>query len=917
MKGSNLFLDFGDSAPEEPVASNSNAHTKKADKAQSAKSLRNNGNSIDPLQPAKNTSNKKASKENTVSTATMSKTVKNSYKQYLPEDIMKSSVEYFHGDELAANVWMNKYALRDGNVIFELNPDMMHRRIASEFARIESKYPNPMSEEEIYGLLKDFRYIIPQGSPMSGIGNDFQVVSLSNCFVIGNSGNSDSYGGIMKIDQEQVQLMKRRGGVGHDLSHIRPGGSPVKNSALTSTGIVPFMERYSNTTREVAQGGRRGALMLSISIKHPDAEKFIDAKLEQGKITGANVSVKITDEFMRCAMEGKPFVQQYPIDSDKPIVKKEIDATALWNKIIANAWSSAEPGVLFWDTIIRESIPDCYSDFGYRTVSTNPCGEIPLCPYDSCRLQAINLFSYVKNPFTPQAEFDFDLFKKHVTMGQRLMDDLIDLELEKVEKIIAKIEADPESDEIKSVEKNLWLNIKMKCLEGRRTGFGITAEGDMLAALGLRYGSDEATDFAVKVQSTLACSAYRSSVTMAKERGCFPIYDANREKLNPFIQRLAEADPQLYTDMLTYGRRNIALLTIAPTGTVSICTQTTSGIEPVFLVSYKRRKKINPNDKDTSKHKIVQDQSGDYFEEYNVFHPKFIDWLKINGYDADEVMAMKDADLNKIIEKSPYHKATSADIDWVAKVKMQGAIQKWVDHSISVTVNIPKETSKEIVREIYETAWKSGCKGCTIYRDGSRHGVLVSNDEQNHPQFGETKAPKRPKKLDAEIVRFKNNKEDWVAVVGMYEGRPYEIFTGRASNFLLPATVEKGWVIRVKEQGDEHARYDFQFLDPDGYKVTIEGLSRTFKKEYWNYAKLISGILRHGMPIPNVVDLITKLTFDEDTITTWKNGVARALRRYIKDGTATDEVCPDCGQKTVVYSGGCKHCTNCGWSKCS
>lgn len=917
MKGSNLFLDFGDSAPEEPVASNSNAHTKKADKAQSAKSLRNNDNSIDPLQPAKNTSNKKASKENTVSTATMSKTVKNSYKQYLPEDIMKSSVEYFHGDELAANVWMNKYALRDGNVIFELNPDMMHRRIASEFARIESKYPNPMSEEEIYGLLKDFRYIIPQGSPMSGIGNDFQVVSLSNCFVIGNSGNSDSYGGIMKIDQEQVQLMKRRGGVGHDLSHIRPGGSPVKNSALTSTGIVPFMERYSNTTREVAQGGRRGALMLSISIKHPDAEKFIDAKLEQGKITGANVSVKITDEFMRCAMEGKPFVQQYPIDSDKPIVKKEIDATALWNKIIANAWSSAEPGVLFWDTIIRESIPDCYSDFGYRTVSTNPCGEIPLCPYDSCRLQAINLFSYVKNPFTPQAEFDFDLFKKHVTMGQRLMDDLIDLELEKVEKIIAKIEADPESDEIKSVEKNLWLNIKMKCLEGRRTGFGITAEGDMLAALGLRYGSDEATDFAVKVQSTLACSAYRSSVTMAKERGCFPIYDANREKLNPFIQRLAEADPQLYTEMLTYGRRNIALLTIAPTGTVSICTQTTSGIEPVFLVSYKRRKKINPNDKDTSKHKIVQDQSGDYFEEYNVFHPKFIDWLKINGYDADEVMAMKDADLNKIIEKSPYHKATSADIDWVAKVKMQGAIQKWVDHSISVTVNIPKETSKEIVREIYETAWKSGCKGCTIYRDGSRHGVLVSNDEQNHPQFGETKAPKRPKKLDAEIVRFKNNKEDWVAVVGMYEGRPYEIFTGRASNFLLPATVEKGWVIRVKEQGDEHARYDFQFLDPDGYKVTIEGLSRTFKKEYWNYAKLISGILRHGMPIQNVVDLITKLTFDEDTITTWKNGVARALRRYIKDGTATDEVCPDCGQKTVVYSGGCKHCTNCGWSKCS
>ncbi len=847
----------------------------------------------------------------------MDKTEKKTYKQYTTDEIMKSSVDYFRGDELAANVWMNKYALRDVNKIYEQNPDMMHRRIASEFARIERKYPNPMSEEEIYGLLKDFRYIIPQGSPMSGIGNNFQVVSLSNCFVIGNSGNSDSYGGIMKIDQEQVQIMKRRGGVGHDLSHIRPGGSPVKNCALTSTGIVPFMERYSNTTREVAQGGRRGALMLSISIKHPDSEKFIDAKLEQGKITGANVSVKITDEFMRCAMEGKPFVQQYPVDSDNPIVKKEIDASALWNKIIANAWSSAEPGVLFWDTILRESVPDCYADCGYRTVSTNPCGEIPLCPYDSCRLQAINLFSYVENPFTPQAKFNFELFRKHVAMGQRLMDDLIDLELEKVEAIIAKIETDPESEEIKSVEKNLWLNIKMKCLEGRRTGFGITAEGDMLAALGLRYGTEEATEFAVSVQRALACSAYGSSVTMAKERGCFPIYDANREKLNPFIQRLAEADPQLYTDMLTYGRRNIALLTIAPTGTVSICTQTTSGIEPVFLVSYKRRKKINPNDKDTSKHKIVQDQSGDYFEEYNVFHPKFIDWLKVNGYDADEVMSMKDADLNKIIEQSPYYKATSADIDWVNKVKMQGAIQKWVDHSISVTVNIPKETSKEIVREIYETAWKSGCKGCTIYRDGSRHGVLVSNDEQSTPQFAETKAPKRPKKLEAEIVRFKNNREDWIAVVGMYEGRPYEIFTGRATNFYLPPFVEKGWVIRVKEQGYEHARYDFQYLDSDGYKVTMEGLSRTFKQEYWNYAKLISGILRHGMPIPNVVDLIEKLNFDEDSITTWKNGVARALRRYIKDGTATDEVCPDCGQKTVVYSSGCKHCTNCGWSKCS
>ena len=921
MKGNELILDFGDGTLSTPKAEKNSKKRAKTDKAQSDNLLRNNNmipNTSIESHTANNTSSLKTGTETTERTPDMDTKEGNELKQYTTEEIMKSSMEYFHGDELAANVWMNKYALRDGDKIYEENPDMMHRRLAKEFARIEKKYPNPMSEEDIYGLMKDFRYIIPQGSPMSGIGNNFQVVSLSNCFVIGNSGNSDSYGGIMKIDQEQVQLMKRRGGVGHDLSHIRPGGSPVKNSALTSTGIVPFMERYSNTTREVAQGGRRGALMLSISIKHPDAESFIDAKLEQGKITGANVSVKITDEFMQCVMDGKPFVQQYPIDAEKPLVKKEIDARALWNKIISNAWSSAEPGVLFWDTIIRESVPDCYADCGYRTVSTNPCGEIPLCPYDSCRLLAINLYSYVKNPFTKEAEFDFDLFRKHVTMGQRLMDDLIDLELEKVEKIIAKINADPESDEIKSVEKNLWLNIKMKCLEGRRTGFGITAEGDMLAALGLRYGTDEATDMAVKVQKTLACSAYKSSVTMAKERGCFPIYDANREKLNPFIRRIAEADPELYTDMLTYGRRNIALLTIAPTGTVSICTQTTSGIEPVFLVSYKRRKKINPNDKDTSKHKIVQDQSGDYFEEYNVFHPKFIDWLKINGYNAEDVMAMKDADLQNVIEKSPYYKATSADIDWVSKVKMQGAIQKWVDHSISVTVNIPKETTKETVKEIYETAWKSGCKGCTIYRDGSRHGVLVSNDEQqNHQQFGETKAPKRPKKLDAEVLRFKNNKEDWIAVVGMYEGRPYEIFTGRASSFLLPQSVEKGWVIRVKEQGDEHARYDFQFLDPDGYKITIEGLSRTFKQEYWNYAKLISGILRHGMPIPNVVDLISKLNFDEDTITTWKNGVARALRRYIKDGTATDEVCPDCGQKTVVYSGGCKHCTNCGWSKCS
>ena len=824
------------------------------------------------------------------------------YTQYMPEEIMKSSIEYFGGDELAANVWMNKYALRDEDKIYELNPDMMHHRLASEFARIERNYPNPMSEETIYGLLKDFKYIIPQGSPMSGIGN---------------SGASDSYGGIMKIDQEQVQLMKRRGGVGHDLTHIRPAGSPVKNSALTSTGIVPFMERYSNTTREVAQGGRRGALMLSISIKHPNAEQFIDAKLEQGKITGANVSVKVTDEFMECVRDGKPFVQQYPVDSPNPIVRQEIDARKLWNKIIHNAWASAEPGVLFWDTILRESVPDCYADFGYRTVSTNPCGEIPLCPYDSCRLIAVNLFSYVKNPFTPEAEFDFDLFRDHITKAQRLMDDLIDLELEKVNKILAKIDADPESDDIKSVERNLWLNIKMKCLEGRRTGLGITAEGDMLAGMNLRYGTDEATDFAVKVQRTLACAAYGSSVTMAKERGSFPLYDANREKLNPFIMRLAEADPKMYAEMIQNGRRNIALLTIAPTGTVSICTQTTSGIEPVFLVSYKRRKKINPNDKDTSKHKVVKDENGDYFEEYNVLHPKFIDWLKLKGYTMEQIDKMEDKEIDSLIAQSPYYKATSADIDWVNKVKMQGAIQKWVDHSISVTVNIPKETSEEIVSTIYQTAWESGCKGCTIYRDGSRHGVLVSKSEnKNCNEFIESKAPKRPKKLEAEVVRFKNDKEDWIAVVGMYEHRPYEIFTGRAENFVLPKWVEKGWVIRVKEKGDEHARYDFQFLDQDGYPVTIGGLSRMFKKEYWNYAKLISGILRHGMPIPNVVELIGKLNFDVDSITTWSNGVARALKRYIKDGTETGETCPDCGAK-IIYTGGCKSCPNCGWSKCS
>ena len=897
-----LFLDFKEenltSAPQDESGSMSQKQKKNVQKSQSPRKQKKVNNNI----PEQDMTEKE-------------------YTIYSPEDIMKSSVEYFGGDELAANVWMNKYALRDGNDIFELNPDMMHRRLAREFARIENKYPNPMSEDTIYGLMKDFKYIIPQGSPMSGIGNNFQIVSLSNCFVIGNSGNSDSYGGIMKIDQEQVQLMKRRGGVGHDLSHIRPGGSPVKNSALTSTGIVPFMERYSNTTREVAQGGRRGALMLSISIKHPDSEHFIDAKLEQGKITGANVSVKITDEFMHCVATGEPFVQQYPIDSEEPLVRKEIDARALWNKIIANAWASAEPGVLFWDTILRESVPDCYADFGYRTVSTNPCGEIPLCPYDSCRLLAINLYSYVENPFTPQAKFNFELFKDHVTKGQRLMDDLIDLELEKVEKIIQKIDSDPEDEEIKRVEKNLWLNIKMKCLEGRRTGFGITAEGDMLAAMGLRYGSDDAINFSVKVHQTLACTAYGSSVTMAEERGAFPLYDSAREMENPFIQRLAQADPQMYSRMRQFGRRNIALLTIAPTGTVSICTQTTSGIEPVFLVSYKRRKKINPNDKDSSKHTIVKDDSGDYFEEYNVFHPKFITWLEVNNYNVEEVLAMKDADLNKIIEQSPYHLATSADIDWVSKVRMQGAIQKWVDHSISVTVNIPKEATKEIVSTIYQTAWESGCKGCTIYRDGSRNGVLVSKSEKKcdcaENQFIETKAPKRPKKLEAEIVRIKNEKEDWIAVVGMYEGRPYEIFTGRADKVTIPKSIEKGWVVRVKEAGQEHARYDFQYVDEDGFTQTFVGLSRTFKQEYWNYAKLISGILRQGMPIANVVDLISKLTFDVETINTWKNGVQRALKRYAKtDGQGTGEKCPECGNE-LVYSGGCKSCPHCGWSKCS
>ena len=836
-------------------------------------------------------------------------------KEQNKEEILKSCIEYFKGDTLAADVWINKYALRDGNKVYELNPDEMHRRLAREFARIEHKYKNPLSEDDIYELLKDFKYIIPQGSPMAGIGNNFQVVSLSNCFVIGNPANSDSYGGILKIDQEQVQLMKRRGGVGHDLSHIRPKMSPVKNSALTSTGIVPFMERYSNTTKEVAQGGRRGALMLSISIKHPDAEDFIDAKMELNKITGANVSVKIDDEFMRCVVSGKPYKQQFPINSDNPSVIKEIDARELWKKIIHNAWQSAEPGVLFWDTIIRESVPDCYASFGFKTISTNPCGEIPLCAYDSCRLLAINLYSYVKHPFTPEAEFDFELFKQHVQKGQKLMDDLIDLEMEKIERILAKIESDPEPEGIKRTEKELWLNIKMKCLEGRRTGFGITAEGDMLAAMGLTYGTDEATAFAVEVQKTLACSAYRSSALMARDRGAFPIYDYKLEENNPFIQRLKSADEELYSLMKQYGRRNIALLTIAPTGSVSICTQTSSGIEPAFLVSYRRRRKVNPNDSEATI--SFTDEEGQAWEEYNVLHHKFAVWAEINGYNvADLVHKYTDEQLQEVIAKSPYNNATANCVNWVNKVKMQGAIQKWVDHSISVTVNIPKETSEEVVDKIYQTAWESGCKGMTIYRDGSRNGVLVSGSSKNNNTFTETKAPKRPKKLEADIIRFQNDKEKWIAVVGLYEGRPYEIFSGKAASFVLPNSVEKGWVIRVKEEDNLPARYDFQFLDNDGYKVTIEGLSRMFKKEYWNYAKLISGILRHGMPITNVIDLISKLTLDTDSINTWKNGIARALKKYVKDGTIVEgEKCPQCGGK-IIYTSGCKQCSDCGWSKC-
>lgn len=837
---------------------------------------------------------------------------------YTYDEAFEESLKYFEGDELAARVWVSKYALKDSyGKIYEKSPVDMHWRIANEIARIEKNYPNPITAEEIFGLMDHFKYIIPQGSPMTGIGNDYQVASLSNCFVIGVDGPSDSYGAIIKMDEEQVQLMKRRGGVGHDLSDIRPKGSPVKNSALTSTGLVPFMERYSNSTREVAQDGRRGALMLSVSIKHPDSEAFIDAKMTEGKVTGANVSVKIDDEFMDAAINGKPYIQQYPIDSANPIVRKEIDAAQLWHKIVHNAWKSAEPGVLFWDTIIRESVPDCYADLGFKTVSTNPCGEIPLCPYDSCRLLAINLYSYVVNPFTAEAFFDYDLFKKHVTIAQRIMDDIIDLELEKIQKILAKIDADPEGDDVKRTERELWEKIYKKSGAGRRTGVGITAEGDMLAALGLHYGTDEANAFAENVHKILALSAYRSSVTMAGERGAFSIYDADREKDNPFINRLREADPELYKEMVKHGRRNIALLTIAPTGTTSLMTQTTSGIEPVFLPVYKRRRKVNPGDAEV--HIDYVDETGDAFEEYLVFHHKFMVWMKVNGYDVDKKYSTDEID--DLVKKSPYYKATSNDVDWMMKVKMQGSIQKWVDHSISVTINMPADVKEEIVNDLYIEAWKCGCKGCTVYREGSRSGVLISAKDKK--EIPECKRPEvtevRPKVLEADVVRFQNNKEKWVALVGLLDNVPYEIFTGLLDDdegIMLPKTVVKGRIIKnYDENGNKH--YDFQFENKRGYKTTIEGLSEKFNKEYWNYAKLISGVLRWRMPIDQVIKLVSSLEFDNDNINTWKVGVERALKKYVVDGTeAKGQKCPNCGNETLIYQEGCLICKTCGSSRC-
>ncbi|MDD5782497.1 MAG: adenosylcobalamin-dependent ribonucleoside-diphosphate reductase [Muribaculaceae bacterium] len=836
-------------------------------------------------------------------------------KSHSYDDVYKASLEYFNGDELAARVWSSKYALKDSfGHIFELTPNDMHHRIASEIARIESNYPNPMSEQQIFDLIKNFKYIVPQGSPMSGIGNNYQVGSLSNCFVIGIDGEPDSYGGIIKIDEEQVQLMKRRGGVGHDLSHIRPKGSPVKNSALTSTGLVPFMQRYSNSTREVAQDGRRGALMLSVSIKHPDSEAFIDAKMEQGMVTGANVSVRIDDEFMNAAISGSKYTQQYPIEGEATYTR-EIEASTLWAKIVHNAWKSAEPGVLFWDTIIRESVPDCYADLGFKTISTNPCGEIPLCPYDSCRLLAINLYSYVENPFTDKASFNFDLFKQHVAYAQRIMDDIIDLEMEKIDKILHKIDSDPETLEVKQTERHLWEKIRTKTLKGRRTGVGTTAEGDMIAALGLTYGTDEATDFSELVHKTLAIAAYSSSVDLAAERGAFEIFDAKREANNPFINRIKDAAPEVYEKMCKYGRRNIACLTIAPTGTTSLMTQTTSGIEPVFLPVYKRRRKVNPND--TSVKIDYVDDSGDAFEEYVVYHHKFITWMQTNGIEVRSDYSQ--ADIDAIIAKSPYHNATSNDVDWVGKVKMQGRIQKWVDHSISVTINLPSDVSEELVNNLYVTAWKAGCKGCTVYRDGSRSGVLVSIKKEEAPVHPEEHVAKRPIELEADVVKFQNNKEKWIAFVGLLNGRPYEIFTGLADDdegIFCPKSVTKGKIIKaIDENGNK--RYDFQFINKRGYKTTIEGLSDKFNPEFWNYAKLISGVLRYGMPIDQVLKLVSGLDLDSQSINTWKNGVERALKKYLPNGTkANGQTCPNCGQETLIYQEGCLICTSCGTSKC-
>jgi ribonucleoside-diphosphate reductase alpha chain len=842
-------------------------------------------------------------------------------KIYTYEEAYNAALNYFEGDELAARVWVNKYAMKDshGN-IYEQSPVDMHWRLANEIARIEQKYPNPVSVQEVYDLLAHFRYIIPAGSPMTGIGNPYQVASLSNCFVIGVEGDADSYGAIMKEDEEQVQLMKRRGGVGHDLSKLRPKGSPVRNSALTSTGIVPFMERFSNSTREVAQDGRRGALMLSVSIKHPESEAFIDAKMTQGKVTGANVSVRIDDAFMNAAINQQPYMQQYPVDAEQPQFSKRIDASALWRKIVHNAWKSAEPGVLFWDTIIRESIPDCYADLGFRTISTNPCGEIPLCPYDSCRLLAINLYGYVENPFTPQATFNFDLFKKHVRLAQRLMDDIIDLELEMIEKILKKVESDPQVEEVKHTEIQLWKKIYQKAIEGRRTGVGITAEGDMIAALGLRYGTQEATDFAVNVQRTLAVAAYGSSVEMARERGAFQIFDAAREVNNPFILRLKEVDANLYEDMVKYGRRNIACLTIAPTGTTSLMTQTTSGIEPVFLPVYKRRRKVNPNDPEVRVDFV--DETGDSFEEYIVYHPKFMTWMKVNGLDTTKNYSQEEID--ELVAQSPYYKATANDVDWLMKVKMQGAIQKWVDHSISVTVNLPADVDEELVNKLYIEAWKSGCKGCTIYRDGSRSGVLVSAEKKEKKDEAPVCQPPqvteiRPVELECDVVRFQNKKEKWVAFVGLLDGHPYEIFTGLMDDeegIVLPKHVTSGVIIK-NQNPDGTKRYDFQFKNKRGYKTTVEGLSEKFDKEYWNYAKLISGVLRYRMPLTNVIKLVGQLQLDSESINTWKNGVTRALKKYISDGTeATGQKCPNCGCETLVYQEGCLICKSCGSSRC-